>query len=88
MFRPEHGGYLASLYWETAEREALPYTDKIMRRDPDGREHLFASSLQAGQNLLGFTSERMIITNIRHSYSSGDYHEPDGTIYAIRYRGD
>jgi hypothetical protein len=87
MFRPEHGGFISSVHWTKGSRQALPYTDVIIRRDRDGKEHVFASNLQAGQNLVGFTGDRMIITNIRHSYSSGDYHEPDGSIHAIRLKG-
>jgi hypothetical protein len=87
MFRTEHGGFISSVHWTKGSRQALPYTDTIVRRDENGKEHLFASNLQAGQNLIGFAGDRLIITNLRHSYSSGDFHEPDGSVYAIRFKG-
>jgi len=87
MFRVDNAGFISSVHWTKGNRQALPYTDTIWRREPDGRQHLFASNVQAGQNLLGFAGDRMIITNMHHSYSSGDFHEPDGTIHAIRYVG-
>jgi len=87
MFRPDHGGFISSVHWTKGSRQPLPYTDRIMRRDAEGREHVFASNVQAGQNLVGFAGDRMIVTNMRHSYSSGDFHEPDGSIYAIRFKG-
>ncbi|RJG00651.1 hypothetical protein D3878_02850 [Noviherbaspirillum sedimenti] len=87
MFRPENHGFISSVHWTAAEPQALPYSAEIIRRDADGKEHVFATNLQAGQNLLGFTNNRLIITNVRHSYSSGNFHEPDGSIYAIQYKG-
>lgn len=86
-FRPENHGFISSVHWTEAEPEALPYSAEIVRRDADGKEYVFAINLQAGQNLIGFTNNRMIITNLRHSYSSGNFHEPDGSIYAIQYKG-
>jgi hypothetical protein len=88
MFRVDNAGFISSVHWARGDREALPYTDKIMRRDANGEEHVFAANVQAGQNLIGFAGNRMIITNLRHSYSSGDFHEPDGSIYAIEYKGE
>lgn len=87
MFRTDNAGFISSVNWSKGNRQPLPYTDTILRRDADGRQHLFASNVQAGQNLLGFAGNRMIITNIHHSYSSGDFHEPDGTVHAIRFKG-
>ena len=88
MFRIDNAGFMSSVHWAKGDRKELPYTDKILRRDANGDEHVFATGVQAGQNLLGFAGGRLIITNIRHSYSSGDFHEPDGSIYAIEYKGD
>lgn len=86
VFRPDHGGFISSVHWTKGSRQALPYTDRIVRRDADGQEHVFASNVQAGQNLIGFAGDRMIVTNMRHSYSSGDFHEPDGSVYAIQLK--
>lgn len=87
-FRPEYAGFMSSVHWaEGDSSEALPYTTSIIHRDAEGREHVFASNIQAGQNLIGFAGNRMIVTNMGHSYSSGNFKHPDGTVFAIRYVG-
>lgn len=83
-FRPENNGFISSVHWTEGDALPLPYTTEIMRRDADGKEHVFASNLQAGQNLIGFAGERMIVTNMGHSYSSGNFKDPDGTVFVIR----
>ena len=65
-------------------RNPLPYDERIMRIDRDGAHHIFADHLQAGWNEIRFSQDRMIITSLRKSYSSGQYHEPDGSIDEIR----
>jgi hypothetical protein len=87
MFRTDNAGFISSVHWTKGNRQALPYTDTLWRREADGSQHLFASGIQAGQNLIGFAGDRLIITNLHHSYSSGDFHEPDGSVHAIRYKG-
>ncbi|VXD05195.1 conserved hypothetical protein [Pseudomonas sp. 9AZ] len=87
-FRPEYAGFMSSVHWAEGDcTESLPYTTSIIRRDADGTEHVFASNIQAGQNLIGFAGDRMIVTNMGHSYSSGNFKHPDGTVFAIRYVG-
>jgi hypothetical protein len=66
-------------------RNPLPYDERIMRIDADGVHHVFADHLQAGWNEIRFSRDRMIITLLRKSYSSGQYHEPDGSIDEIRF---
>lgn len=84
-FRPENNGYMSSINWTKGDASAeLPYTTQIIRRDKHGREHVFASQIQAGQNLIAFTGDRLIVSNIGHSYSSGDFKYPDGSLFAIR----
>jgi len=84
-FRPENNGFISSVHWtESDDAVALPYTTEIMRRDAQGDEHVFASKIQAGQNLVGFAGDRMIVTNMGHSYSSGNFKDADGTVFAIR----
>lgn len=87
-FRPENNGFISSVHWTEGDALRLPYTTEIIRRDAAGKEHVFASGLQAGQNLIGFAGNRMIVTNMGHSYSSGNFKHPDGTVLAIRYTGD
>ncbi len=83
-FRPENAGFISSVHWTEGDAQALPYTTSIMRRDADGKEHLFVSDIQAGQNLIGFAGDRMIVTNLGHSYSSGNFKYPDGTVFMVR----
>jgi hypothetical protein len=86
-FRPEYAGFMSSIHWAEGDAAGpLPYTTSIIQRHADGSETVFASNLQAGQNLLGFAGDRMIITNMGHSYSSGNFKHPDGTVLAIRYK--
>jgi hypothetical protein len=87
-FRPENNGFISSVHWTEGDAaRPLPYSSEIRRRDADGQEHVFASNLQAGQNLIGFCGNRMIVTNMGHSYSSGNFKHADGTMFAIRYKG-
>lgn len=83
-FRPENAGFISSVHWTEGDAEPLPYTTSIMRRDADGNEHLFVSNVQAGQNLIAFTGNRMIVSNMGHSYSSGNFKYPDGTVFMVR----
>lgn len=63
----------------------LPYDASIMRIDPDSNHHAFAERLQSGAPALIFQGDRMIVSTVRKSYSTGEYHYPDGSIYEIRY---
>ncbi|MCK9541818.1 MAG: hypothetical protein M0R03_07290, partial [Novosphingobium sp.] len=85
-FRPENNGFMSSINWTEGDAQVLPYTTEIIRRDSDGNEHVFASNIQAGQNLIGFAGGRLIVTNMGHSYSSGNFKHPDGSVFAIRPR--
>jgi hypothetical protein len=90
IFRPENNGFIVTVHWVEADPNgvcAFPYTTTIMRRDEDGEEHVFVSNVQAGQNLLGFVGDRMIVTNMGQSYSTGNFKHPDGVVFAIRYKG-
>ncbi|HEB91339.1 MAG TPA: hypothetical protein ENI85_17315 [Deltaproteobacteria bacterium] len=66
---------------------ALPYDADIVRFDSSGRIHLFASRLQSGAPDLAFQGNRMVISTVRKSYSTGEYHLPDGSLYEIVYTG-
>ena len=62
----------------------LPYNSRILRIDPAGNVHTFADNLQSGWNEVLFEGPRMIICSHRRSYSTGEYHEPDGSLYEIK----
>jgi hypothetical protein len=66
---------------------ALPYDAEILRVDQDGNEHVFAEKLQAGYAGLIFQGDRMLVSRIGKSYSTGDFHYPDGSLYEIKYVG-
>ncbi len=67
---------------------SLPWDEKIIRIDRDGNHHVFADKLQGGGwNELLFDGDRLIVSSLRRSYSTGEYHEPDGSIYDIRWTG-
>lgn len=85
-FRPENNGFMSSINWTEGDAQPLPYTTAIIRRDSAGNEHVFASNIQAGQNLIGFAGDRLIVTNMGHSYSSGNFKHPDGSVFAIRLK--
>jgi hypothetical protein len=65
----------------------LPYDERIMRIDHQGHHHVFADNLQSGWNEIRFSGERMLLSSLRKSFSSGQYHEPDGSIHEIRFAG-
>jgi hypothetical protein len=65
----------------------LPYDAEIVWYDDDGRAHVFASQLQTGSPSLIFQGNRMIVATVRMSYSTGQFHYPDGSIYEIVYSG-
>jgi len=66
---------------------ALPYDAQIIRTDPDGQQHVFADCVQAGYPQILFQGDRMLLGRIGKSYSTGDFHYPDGSLHEIRYVG-
>lgn len=95
---PEFGPFGGDLFWadegttnlmhETrAVDAALPYDARIMRTDLAGNTSVFAENLQGGSTSFVFDGPRMVIASLRKSYATGEYHEPDGSIYEVRYTG-
>ncbi|MFE9327624.1 hypothetical protein ACIHDR_38315 [Nocardia sp. NPDC052278] len=90
-----YGGHLfwsdegtANMMHETKrDDEALPYDAKIFHTDLDGNTTVFAENLQGGSTSIVFVRDRMLIASLRKSYATGEYHEPDGSIYEVRYNG-
>jgi hypothetical protein len=66
---------------------ALPYDAAIIRTDPQGGEHTFASNVQGGYPHIIFQGERMLLAHVGKSYSTGDFHYPDGALFEIKYVG-
>lgn len=63
--------------------QPLPYDARIVRIDPDGGEHTFCDGIQGGSTTLAFSGNRLMVASSRKSYSTGEYHEPDGSIYEV-----
>lgn len=77
----------ANLAHTTKLEGPTPYDAAIVRFDEDGEMHEFATSLQSGAPALVFQGDRMVVSIVRKSYSTGEYHLPDGSLYEITYTG-
>ena len=77
----------ANLAHTTKLEGPLPYDASILRTDASGGVHEFATELQSGSPALLFQGDRMVVAVVRKSYSTGEYHLPDGSLYEIRYTG-
>jgi hypothetical protein len=66
----------------------LAYDARIVRMAPDGSLHTFAEGIQGGSTIMAFTDDRLVVTCARKSYSTGEYHEPDGSVFEVRALGD
>lgn len=65
----------------------LPYDATIYHMALDGSVGVFADRLQGGRTSIVFDDERMVIGCVRKSYSTGEYHEPDSSVYEVRWTG-
>lgn len=77
----------ANLAHTTRLEGALPYDASIVRTDASDQVHEFATRLQSGSPALLFQGSRMVVAVVRKSYSTGEYHLPDGSLYEIMYTG-
>jgi hypothetical protein len=68
---------------EKVNAKPLPYDARILRVAPDGSVHTFADRLQGGSTTIVFSGDKMYVGSSRKSYSTGQYHEPDGSIYEL-----
>lgn len=67
--------------------EPIPHEGRVLRRDPEGNIHLFADEFQGTSTSLVFDRNRLLMGILGKSYSTGDFHHPDGSIYEILYEG-
>jgi len=65
----------------------LPYDAAIYRVDERGEHHLFARNLQSGYPHLLFQGDRLLVAANGKSYSTGDFHYPDGLLLEIALDG-
>jgi hypothetical protein len=86
LFMADEG--TTNLMHETHARDdAVAYDATIRRTSLSGETSTFAAGLQGGSTSFIFNGTRMLIGSIRKSYATGEYHEPDGSIYEVRYTG-
>lgn len=96
---PEFGPFAGHVFWTDegpvnlmhvtmSDSGPLPYGARVFRTDLRGETHLFADHLQGGNVSLVFDRDRLLVATLRKSYSTGDYHEPDSSIYEIKYTGN
>ena len=65
--------------------DALPYGGRILRQDPQGQVHVFADDFWGSFTTLVFDGPRLVLGLTGKSYSTGEYHKPDGAIYEISW---
>jgi hypothetical protein len=49
----------------------------------DGTTGVFAEGIQGGSTSLTFSGNKLFVGSLRRSYATGEYHEPDGSVYEI-----
>jgi len=65
----------------------LPYDASVYRIDETGARRPFITDLQTGDPQVRFQGDRMLITLLGKSYSTGDFHYPDGGLLEVVYVG-
>jgi len=65
----------------------LPHDGRLLYRDAEGVFQPLVTGLRSGRNDIIFTGSRLIITHFGKSYSTGEYHQPDGSIWELTYEG-
>lgn len=94
---PEFGPFGGQLFyvdqgrinlWHTTMHDGVLPSDSVIHRiDADGNDHVFATGLNGGYNDLLFDGDRLLVASVRKSYSTGNFHEPDGSLAEIRWEG-
>jgi len=67
---------------------ALPYDASVYRIDERGERRPFVVGVQGGYPHLQFQDDRMLIASMGKSYSTGDFHYPDGYLAEVVYVGE
>jgi len=83
LFWVDEGG--VDLNHVTTWDEPVPYRGKVMRTDTAGVRHVFADEFQGSSTLLAFRGNELLMSIMGKSYSTGEYHHPDGSIYSIAF---
>jgi hypothetical protein len=82
IFWVDDGG--VDLNHVTTWDEPVPYRGRVLRTDKAGKIHVFADNFQGSSTLLAFRGNELLMSIIGKSYSTGEYHHPDGSIYSIK----
>jgi len=65
----------------------LPHDGRLLYRGGDGELHELVTGLRGGRNDILFAGDRLIISHWGKSYSTGEFHYPDGAIWELVREG-
>jgi hypothetical protein len=65
----------------------LPYDGRLLYRNDNGDFLDLVTGLRGGRNDIIFTGDRLVISHWGKSYSTGEFHYPDGAIWELRWEG-
>ena len=66
--------------------DALPHDGRLLYLGDDGEIHELVTGLRAGRNDILFAEDRLVISHWGKSYSTGEFHHPDGAIWELRWQ--
>lgn len=66
----------------------LPHDGQLIYRDAHGELRPLVTGLRGGRNDLLFAGDRLIISHWGKSYSTGEFHHPDGAIWELTWDGE
>lgn len=69
------------------DHDPLPHDGRIQYRGTDGSLKDLVTGLRAGRNDILFAGGRLLISHWGKSYSTGEFHHPDGAIWELRWDG-
>jgi len=97
---PEFGPFAGHIFWaddgpvNLAQvsgcdefADGLPFSGRVLRQSPDGDTHVFADNFYGSSTSLVFDRSRLIMGLPGRSYSTGEFHEPDASLYEVRWEG-
>ena len=85
LFWVDEGG--VDLNHVTTWDDPVPHAGKVLRTDKQGKVHVFADQLQGSSTMLAFRDNALVMSVLGKSYSTWEYHHPDGSIYEIAWTG-
>lgn len=65
----------------------LPHDGRLQYKGDDGELHDLVTGLRSGRNDILFAGDRLIISHWGKSYSTGEFHHPDGAIWELSWEG-